>query len=102
MSSEEYDFTTFAVEITKDLVAELRSRFPGFKDLSPADRDAIVTAVGKSAWRGILRGVALYTHAFNETVEAEEARDPSLSGLRADVQIKVDGEPDLWAERHGG
>jgi hypothetical protein len=70
-------------------------------DLDEADRIAVLTAVSKGAWRGILRGVALYSHAFNEQADAQLAEDPGADVTRVETTLHVDPEPDVWATRYG-
>jgi hypothetical protein len=103
MADGEIDFTAFGVEIMQDLVTEMRGRFVGFESLPQQDRDAIVTAIGKASWRGILRGAALYGQEFNEAVQALRAEDPDFPDVKVNTRLEITGnrEPDLWADKYG-
>jgi hypothetical protein len=108
MSSE--DQTPLVAEITEQLLDELLVRFPDLGDLEGRDGLAIVTAVGKAAWRGFLSGSAWCA------LEAQQswANDlvPQIQGhLPPGVTLPerpfnlslVDEEmPDPWADRYGG
>jgi hypothetical protein len=90
------DIAPFVEEIFNDVFAELQSRLSEpLTDLAEADRVAILTAVMKGAWRGVLSGIAVQTHAVNEA-----SRDVDVQtwfrGPHGDI-----GKPDLWAERYG-
>lgn len=103
MSDEAMDVGREATEIFNEVFAELSSRLVGsLADISEGDRDAVLTAIGKAAWRGILRGIAITTYAVNRQADDEEARDPDADVIRLDPQMRVSPEPDMWAERHGG
>src|SRR5262249_38527441 len=98
----EADFSADATEIFNDVFAEMMSRTDGsLAELSDQDRDAMLTAIAKAAWRGILRGIAITTYAVNQAADAEEARDPDADVFRLDPQMQVGAEPDLWAENYG-
>jgi hypothetical protein len=101
MSNDEAtDFTPFAEEIFTDLIGELTTRFPGLVHLSDPDRSAVLTAVMKGAWRGILRGIAIHAHAFNEEADAQAVEDPDADVVRVDTQIIAGPEPDMWADSY--
>jgi hypothetical protein len=90
------DIAPFVDEIFNDVFAELQSRLSEpLTDLSEADRVAILTAVMKGAWRGVLSGIALQTHAVNEASHDVDVQT-WLRGPEGDI-----GKPDLWAERYG-
>lgn len=101
MSDETPDIGPFAKEIFNDLQSELKSRFPGLDDLDEADRMAVLTAVSKAAWRGILRGIALYAYEFNAKADSQLAEDPDADVTRVETTLNVDPEPDVWADRYG-
>jgi hypothetical protein len=98
---EKTDIGPFATEIFNDLVAELTTRFPGLALLPDPDRDAVLTAVMKAAWRGNLRGVALCSYAVNAQADARLAEDPDADVFRVDMTLNVDPEPDPWADKYG-
>jgi hypothetical protein len=90
------DIAPFVDEIFNDVFAELQSRLSEpLTDLSEADRVAILTAIMKGAWRGVLSGIALQTHAVNEASHDVDVQT-WLRGPEGDI-----GKPDLWAERYG-
>jgi hypothetical protein len=90
------DITPFVDEIFNDVFAELQSRLSEpLTDLPEADRVAILTAVMKGAWRGVLSGIAVQTHAVNA---ASEDVDVQTWFRGPDGHID---KPDLWAERYG-
>jgi hypothetical protein len=60
------DITPFVGEIYNDVLSELESRTGCLTNLSEADQYAVHTAVMKGAWRGVLRGIALYTHEVSQ------------------------------------
>jgi hypothetical protein len=92
--SEGLDFTPFAEEIFKQCWDELLTRVDGLGDLPDADAVAISTAVGKAAWRGVLRGMALVTHEINQKSSTQV--DLVLNRPEDDTF-----EPDAWAEQYG-
>jgi hypothetical protein len=97
---EQHDIGHAATEIFGDIYAELEARLT--LALGPdSDRLAIVTAISKAAWRGILRGVAMTTYAINRQADAQEDDDPDADVVRLDPQLNVDPEPDPWAEQYG-
>jgi hypothetical protein len=90
------DITPFVDEIFNDVFAELQARLSApLTDLSEADRVAILTAVMKGAWRGVLSGIAVHTHAVNEASQELDVQT-WFRGPDGDI-----GKPDLWAERYG-
>jgi hypothetical protein len=90
------DIAPFVDEIFNDVFAELQSRLSEpLTDLPEADRVAILTAVMKGAWRGVLSGIAVQTHAVNEASYGVDVQT-WFRGPEGDI-----GKPDLWAERYG-
>ena len=90
------DITPFVDEIFNDVFAELQSRMSEpLTDLPEADRVAILTAVMKGAWRGVLSGIAVQTHAVNEASHDVDVQT-WFRGPEGDI-----ANPDLWAERYG-
>jgi hypothetical protein len=90
------DISPFVEEIVNDVFAELQSRLSEpLTDLPEADRVAILTAVMKGAWRGVLSGIAVHTHAVNEASHDVDVQT-WFRGPQGDI-----GKPDLWAERYG-
>jgi hypothetical protein len=90
------DIAPFVEEIFNDVFAELQSRLSEpLTGLPEADRVAILTAVMKGAWRGVLNGIAVQTHAVNEASRDVDVQTWFL-GPEGDLS-----QPDLWAERYG-
>jgi hypothetical protein len=90
------DIAPFVDEIFNDVFAELQSRLSEpLTDLPEADRVAILTAVMKGAWRGVLSGIAVQTHAVNEASREVDVQT-WFRGPKGDI-----AKPDLWAERYG-
>jgi hypothetical protein len=90
------DITPFVDEIFNDVFVELQSRLSEpLTDLPEADRVAILTAVMKGAWRGVLSGIAVQTHAVNEAAQNVDVQT-WFRGPGGEI-----GKPDLWAERYG-
>ena len=90
------DITPFVDEIFNDVFVELQSRLSEpLTDLPEADRVAILTAVMKGAWRGVLSGIAVQTHAVNEAAHNVDVQT-WFRGPGGEI-----GKPDLWAERYG-
>jgi hypothetical protein len=97
------DIGDFATEIFNDLAAELKSRLQqSLATYSEADRIAILTAISKAAWRGILRGVAVTTYAVNAKADTEQGENEGADVVRLDPQLSIGAEPDLWADEYGG
>ncbi len=89
------DIAPIVDEIFNDVFAELQSRLSKpLTDLPEADRVAILTAVMKGAWRGVLSGIAVQTHAVNEASHEVDVQT-RFSGPKGDI-----AKPDLWAERY--
>lgn len=98
--TEPQDIGPFATEIFEDTHKELVSRLEqGLETLSEADRMAILTAIAKASWNGILRGIAITAYAVNTYADAQEERDPDADALRLDVDMKAKPAPDMWADR---
>jgi hypothetical protein len=94
-SDDPIDITPFVDEIFNDVFAELQSRLSEpLTDLPEADRVAILTAVMKGAWRGVVSGIAVQTHAVNEASDDIDVQ-AWLRGPDGDID-----KPDLWAERY--
>jgi hypothetical protein len=90
------DITPFVDEIFTDVFAELQSRLSEpLTDLSEADRVAILTAILKGAWRGVLSGIAVQTHAVNAA-----SQDLNVQTWFRGPEGNIDN-PDLWSERYG-
>ena len=66
-----------------------------WRPLPEAYRLAILTAVMKGAWRGVVSGIAVQTHAVNEASHDVDVQT-WLRGPDGDID-----KPDLWAERYG-
>jgi hypothetical protein len=97
------DIGPFATEIFDQNFKELVERAPeGIANLSEADRDAVLTAIAKAGWQGILRGIAMVSYEVNQRAEAASEADPDADVIRLDIQLTVDDVPDRWADRHGG
>jgi hypothetical protein len=104
MAGAEADFGPFAAEIFEDTYNELESRLTSpavLVDLPEADRIAILTAISKAAWLGVLRGIAHAAFVINRKADEEEAADPSADVFRVDPQMHTDPVPDPWAQRYG-
>ncbi len=90
------DIAPFVDEIFNDVFAELQSRLSEpLTDLPEPDRVAILTAVMKGAWRGVVSGIAVQTHAVNEASHDVDVQT-WLRGPEGEIE-----KPDLWAERYG-
>jgi hypothetical protein len=76
MAMTETDFTPFVEEIFNELQS----------GLSPG---TLMTAMMKAAWRGVMRGIAITTHAINESTPEVDVQT-WFHGLDGDI-----GEPDL-------
>ena len=86
------DFGPFAADIFEELFTELQSRLTqGLQTYPEADRIAIITAISKAGWQGILTGIAIHAHEVNQKQEDVEF----------DTWIYPDDVPDLWAQRYG-
>jgi hypothetical protein len=96
------DIGRYATEIFEDTFGELMERAAlGLAGLSEPDRDAVIAAVGKAAWMGILRGLAMQAHQANERLR-EEAEKTGEDAWQIDVDLQLDPFPDVWAQRYGG
>ena len=80
----------FSMEITRQIVDELGRRMD-LEGLSDRDNLAVLTAIGKAAYLGILRGVALYEH---------EARTQA-PGVELSAWLSSEGVVDVWEETYG-
>ncbi len=97
------DIGEFATEIFNELSAEMMSRLEQpLARHSEADRIAVLTAISKAAWRGILRGVAITTYAVNAKADEQLAENEDAEVFRLDPQLHTSPEPDLWAQQYGG
>jgi hypothetical protein len=88
------DLTPYVKEIFTQVADELRSRLSmDIDELSEADQLAINTAVMKAAWRGALRGLAIYEQALNEA-------SPETS-YQTWVHRPEGDEDDPWTDEYG-
>ena len=90
------DIAPFVDEILNDVFAELQARLSEpLTNLPEADRVAILTAVMKGAWRGVLSGIAVQT-IRQRSVSDEVDVQTWFRGPKDDI-----AKPDPWAERYG-
>jgi hypothetical protein len=94
---DESNVSSFAAEIFGDLWSELQTRFPGIDELPERDRIAVGSAIGKAAWRGVLRGIAQLTSEINRQSGGQVSIETWIHRDSEDAY-----EPDAWAERYGG
>lgn len=102
MSAETPDIGQFSGEIVIDLTEELAMRFPGLGTLPERERDAILAALGKAAWLGMLRGIAVTADEFNRKVREIEEADPTAEVTYLEPVLKLDTPvPDTWLTKYG-
>lgn len=113
-SFESEDQARFLGEIVVQVMDELMARAPALDDFSEKDLIAVSTAVGKAAWRGLLRGAVTVVDQANDVWSQNY-----LPGLRRDLPAAtlpdvflgmtfLDPEtgdapigPDVWADLYG-
>lgn len=98
------DIGPFATEIFEQNFHELQARAPGIAALSEADRVAVITAISKAGWQGILRGIALlvYERLHESHVrpgQLRHARPPQPLRLAALRAVQGQGFRDTPASR---